>query len=95
MGAGDASPFGIAVDAANNVLMTGCTTVAGRIDLDYHTVKFAAGNGSIVWEKTYDGTGQAHDQSFAIALDAGGNAVVVGESENATNPAHPDICTIK
>jgi hypothetical protein len=91
----DSSASAVAVDAGGNVIMTGCTTLANRTDIDFYTAKYASNDGAILWEKTYDGTGHGHDQAFDVALDSTGNAIVTGESANASDPSNPDFYTIK
>jgi len=91
----DSGPSAVAVDASGDVILTGITTLPGRTDIDFYTAKYAANDGAILWEKTYDGTGHGYDQAFDVALDAAGNVIVAGQSENDSIPSNPDFYTIK
>jgi len=76
----------VAVDASGNVAVTGLSAVrdTGYEDtFDYYTAKYAATNGALLWEKRYAGTGEDTRHFVqAIAVDAGGNVVVTGYSED-------------
>jgi alpha-tubulin suppressor-like RCC1 family protein len=78
----------IAVDSADNALVTGRSWNGSN--WDYYTAKYAASNGALVWEKRYHHVGQ--DDAYAIAVDASGNAVVTGYSNNGSNN---DYYTVK
>jgi hypothetical protein len=105
-GNGDDEGHGIALDAAGNAYVTGLTysneatfPVSGGPDLTYN-----GGQDSFVAEVKVDGTGLAYagyiggsgkDEGHDIALDAAGNAYVVGvtSSDEATFPVSggPDL----
>jgi hypothetical protein len=72
--------FGLAVDVAGNVFVTGNVRLPGN-DADFMTVKYAAANGQALWQKSL-GTlwyNQARDDAaYAIALDATGDVIVTG-----------------
>jgi len=54
-------------------------------NLDYYTAKYAAKDGSLIWEHRYDGPGGSSvDEAYAVAVDPQGNAVVTGYSDNGT-----------
>jgi hypothetical protein len=73
----------VAVDSSGNVVVTG-SSCNGSND-DYYTAKYAAANGALLWEKRYNGPGNASDGASAVAVDANGNVVVTGYSSNGTN----------
>lgn len=89
----------LAVDSSGNVIVTGASLGnifatarvplqggANLYNLDYYTAKYAASNGAILWEKRYDGPGgNSVDEPYAVAVDAQGNAVVTGYSDDGTN----------
>jgi hypothetical protein len=86
--------FGIVVatDASGNAFVGG-STWNGTND-DMRTVKYAAATGAVIWDKTFAGPGNGPDYVFALAVDAGGNVIVTGESQTGAT-ANPDWKTIK
>jgi Bacterial Ig domain len=82
----------IAADAAGNIFVTGVSQSSAGAD-DIYTAKYAAASGALLWERRYDGPGHNNDASFAIAVDANGNAVITGTS--ADNAGVADIYTAK
>ncbi len=67
----------IAVDAAGNAFVTG--SAANATDDDWKTIKYAAADGAIVWEKALDASGAAAgDSARGVRIDSAGNAVVIG-----------------
>jgi hypothetical protein len=81
----------MAVDAAGDVIVTGFTDTSTLSDL--MTVKFSGATGAVIWMKTFDSIGSGYDQSWAVALDAAGNAIVTGYAWQGG--AEYDIKTIK
>ena len=86
-----------AVDGDGNIVVTGYSMT--KIDYrgsisskDYYTAKYEPRTGALLWEQSYNGTGNGDDHVEAVALDADGNVVVTGSSWNGTNN---DYCTIK
>jgi len=75
-------PVAVAVDGSGNVVVTG-TSWGGVSGNDYYTAKYAAADGALVWEKRYDGNGDA--SARAMAMDGSGNVVVTGFSEGNSN----------
>ncbi len=73
----------VALDANGNVLMTG-RSGNGTND-DYYTAKYAAADGSLVWDKRYNGPADGNDVANAVAVDAAGDVIVTGTSHNGTN----------
>ncbi len=104
-GSGGDEGLGIAVDAAGNALVTGetsSTDFPGRNNShhggdDYGDDAFVAKvfpNGALGWS-TYLG-GSSNDLGSGIALDAAGNALVIGTTESTdflgqTNAYHDDV----
>ncbi len=80
----------IALDNWGNVYVTGWT---GSGDLtDYLTIKINPW-GETLWTRRYNGTGNARDFPYAIAVDAFGNVYVTGESFSSETDF--DCVTIK
>ena len=61
----------IAVDALDNVYATGYSYRGGGTNPDYITMRYTKG-GLIAWVKRYNGTGNAGDEAWAIAIDGYG-----------------------
>ncbi|HEX3098785.1 MAG TPA: PQQ-binding-like beta-propeller repeat protein [Usitatibacter sp.] len=70
----------IAVDAAGNAIVTGQSQNAAG-NRDFVTLKLGASDGKVLWQRTFDGGG--NDYAYDVALDASGNAVVVGSASGA------------
>jgi len=49
---------------------------------DYYTVKYAAGDGHMLWEKRYNGIGEGDDVATDVKMDGAGNVIVTGYSWN-------------
>ena len=69
----------VAVDGNGNVVVTGSSWNTTN-ELDYYTVKYAAADGALLWEKRYNGAGNNNDRPYAMAVDRSGNVVVTGSS---------------
>jgi outer membrane protein assembly factor BamB len=94
-GAGDDIFYSVALDAAGNAIATGF-----RFDATYgnewNTVKYAAANGAVLWERTFGANGAfASDVSVTVAIDAQGHAIVGGRSVNGSDPADRDMQVLK
>jgi uncharacterized delta-60 repeat protein len=88
-GSADDFLFDIAVDASGNVYVTG-----GSIgtDYDFATIKYNS-SGTPQWIQRYNGTGNAVDIAYSIAVDASGNVYVGGISSGTGSSS--DYVTIK
>jgi hypothetical protein len=75
---GDDHPFAIAIDQANNVLVTGYSHNGSNHD--YYTAKYDAATGSLLWEKRYNGPSNAFDQAKVVKVDSSGDVIVSGTS---------------
>lgn len=83
----------VKIDQANDVIVTGFSgSLNGN---DYYTAKYSGRNGSLLWEKRYDGQGHSQDAAFRLALDPAGNAFVTGFSYNSSDRNQQDALTVK
>lgn len=88
-------------DEAEKVIVdnAGFVYVSGSINsgstnysiIDFATVKYSP-SGELLWEATYNGTGNHVDRIRDMAIDSDGNIYVTGFS---VGPDHEDIATIK
>ena len=74
-------PNAIALDASGNVVVTG--SILDGISSDFYTAKYAAANGALLWERSYNGPAGGADSATAVVLDASGNVAVTGVSAAA------------
>jgi len=79
----------LATDRAGNVYVTGKSW--GQ-EWDYATVKYD-GQGNLKWVARYNGPANLDDEPIALALDAGGNIYVTGQSTGIGSSV--DYCSIK
>jgi len=77
-GAGDDVATAVAIDAADNILVTG--NVWNGVNYDIHTIKYSGATGSVLWQHTYDNGGT--DTATSIALDGSGDIYVAGYAVN-------------
>ncbi|MBK7660142.1 MAG: Ig-like domain repeat protein [Betaproteobacteria bacterium] len=68
----------LAVDAAGNAIVTGSSSAPGSAS-DFRTIKYAAADGAVLWERSFTSAGSDFDFPWAIALDAQGNVIVAGQ----------------
>jgi uncharacterized delta-60 repeat protein len=71
-------PSALATDHAGNVYVTGIFGNFGKV-CDYGTVKYSSG-GDQVWTRNYNGTGNAADGAYDVAVDRFGSIYVTGIS---------------
>ncbi|MEP7157446.1 MAG: fibronectin type III domain-containing protein [Betaproteobacteria bacterium] len=76
-GNGVDSPVAMALDNAGNIVVTG-RSFDGAVD-SYLTVKFSPA-GAELWRAVLDGTINAPQQPFAMAVDAAGNVFITGDT---------------
>jgi cysteine-rich repeat protein len=74
--------FGVAVDAAGEVIAVGRVSDAVS-DADLVVAKLAGASGAELWRTTVKGGNNNDDDAQAVALDAAGDALVVGSVRNA------------
>jgi hypothetical protein len=79
----------LALDGNGNVIMTGSAFTSGSND--YYTSKYAATDGSLLWERRYDGPAKLGDLAHALAVDGSGNVVVTGQSASRATPGSGDV----
>jgi outer membrane protein assembly factor BamB len=73
----------VVVDGNGDVIVTGYSS-AGTSNNDFYTAKYAAADGTLLWEKRYNGPLSLDDAAVAIAVDRNGNVVVTGSSSGRT-----------
>jgi hypothetical protein len=75
--------FGVAVDAAGNVFVTG-KSYGTDSRMDYVTIAYSnAGIG--LWTNRYNGSGNGDDGGNAVAVDSSGNVFVIGNTTGSGN----------
>lgn len=78
-----------AVDSAGNVFVTGHMKGL-RSGSDLYTAKYAHADGTLLWEKHFDGPAGGDDQSWGLAIDREGNAFVSGYVTGAAHRSGRD-----
>lgn len=78
---GDDQATAVAVDGADNVIVTG--TVWNSSNTDIHTVKYSGVDGSVLWQHTWSGAAAAADIATSIAVDGANNIYVAGYTANS------------
>jgi uncharacterized delta-60 repeat protein len=72
----------VAMDAADNVVAAGFTTNNGT-SRDLTLIKFDRATGDELWRQVINGTRNGFDEADAVTVDASGDVVVAGHTENA------------
>jgi uncharacterized delta-60 repeat protein len=83
----------LAVDSAGNVYVTGYSTTADFVTIDYTTIKYNS-SGSLQWAVQYNGPGNGQDDATALAVDTSGNVYVTGSSYGGAVSGN-DYATVK
>ncbi|MFO0759737.1 MAG: hypothetical protein U0359_24835 [Byssovorax sp.] len=73
---GDDAAYGVAIDAAGNILVGGATTLAGGTTDGWLRRFTSAGN--TIWTTTYNGSGNANDSVRGVAYDDNAEIYVCG-----------------
>jgi hypothetical protein len=72
------SPYAVAVDGSNSVIVTGYSISSGS-SADYATIKYSS-DGVPLWTNRYNGPGNTTDIATAVAVDSSNNVMVTGFS---------------
>jgi outer membrane protein assembly factor BamB len=78
---GDDRLDAIALDPAGDVLAVGSVTNAAT-EVDMTIVKVRASDGALLWRRDVDGAASRFDRAWAVAVDAAGDVVAAGYTEN-------------
>lgn len=84
----------LAVDASGNIYITGRSDSNPNDTLDNNdivTLKYST-SGTVLWDTTFNGTGNLRDEPVKLLLDNAGAVVVAGRTENVQND---DILALK
>lgn len=73
----DGAAYAVAVDSNGNVVVTG-GSYGNASGEDSYTAKYAASDGSLLWEYRYNGPPNGHQSGYGVAVDGSGNVVVTG-----------------
>jgi uncharacterized delta-60 repeat protein len=73
------SGYAVAIDSADNIIVTGQTNSDGAGGLDVLIAKYNSA-GALQWDRTLGGTGS--DLGYAVAIDSANNIIVVGETNS-------------
>ena len=76
--------FGVAVDAADNVLATGSLSDAGAFG-DMYVGKLDGTDGATLWQHSVDGTLHSIDDGTVVSADASNNVVAAGMVDQVFN----------
>ena len=80
----------LAFDSSGNIYV--CGAVHNGSNVDYRIIKYSF-DGTLIWSKQYNGTGNGDDVPIAIRLDANNNIYVTGTSTG--NGTFTDYATLK
>lgn len=82
-------PVKLIVDRDGNLILTGWSyrrQTDARYVSDYFTAKYSGQDGTLIWERFYNGPGDGEDRASAAAIDHEGNVIVTGSAvANPTN----------
>ncbi len=73
----------VTVDSNDDVIVTGYLW-NGATYSDIYTAKYAAADGAIIWQHTFDGAGNGNDYAAGVAVDSINNVYVGGTTQDAT-----------
>ncbi len=75
----DTVVYRLAIDPVGVASLAGVAFDRSTLNRDFFTMRLAA-SGSVAWQHRWNGTGDRNDEVTGLALDLGGNLVVVGTS---------------
>lgn len=73
-------PRAIAIDPADNVIVTGTSQQPKNHDDDYYTACYSGATGAVLWSQSFTGsrTGGGDDTPLGISVDTVGNVAITG-----------------
>ncbi len=74
----------LVVDSSGDVYVTGYSYTTSNTG-DMHTIKFAGSDGTPLWEKSYNGSGNGYDVGEGIAFDPVDGSIIVGGTTYTDN----------
>jgi hypothetical protein len=93
-GNGNDEAYAVALDDSGNIYVTGYSDLdpSPALNQDYATIKYSF-DGTMEWVIRYNGSGDAADIAYALAVDDSGNVYVTGRSWGGASDY--DFTTIK
>jgi hypothetical protein len=73
-------PTGVAVDAQDAVVVTGVSPQQSINLSDIYTAKYAANDGSVLWDRRWSATGFSGWHPVRVAVDTAGDVIVAGSA---------------
>jgi hypothetical protein len=90
-GDGEDGANAMAMDKSGNVFVTGFSAGLGS-GFDFYTAKYSGLDGSLLWERRYNGPSNLNDYARSLALDSHGDVIVTGSSQSGIRPSSsPEI----
>src|SRR5206468_3745745 len=86
--------FKVVRDAAGDIIVAGYTD-DGITGQDMLTIKYSGTDGTLLWQKRYNGPANRDDHATAVAVDGSGNVVVTGYSDASGGFFNYDYYTAK
>ncbi|MBI4826972.1 MAG: DUF2341 domain-containing protein [Nitrospirae bacterium] len=77
----------ISGDNAGSIFVTGDTYNEVSANYDYQTLKYTAGGGTLLWQKSFNGTADKSDRVAGVGLTAAGASIVGGWTDKWTSGA--------
>ncbi len=77
----------ISGDNAGSIFVTGDTFNDASGNYDYQTLKYTAGGGTLLWQKSFNGTADKNDRVVGVGLTAAGESIVGGWTDKWTSGA--------
>jgi len=74
-------------DNTGSVFVTGDTYNDASANYDYQTLKYTAADGTLLWQKSFNGTANKNDRVAGLGLTAAGESIVGGWTDKWTSGA--------
>lgn len=85
--------YGMCIDAANNIYVTGVCDEWTYFATDIFTIKYAP-NGDTLWVRQFDSPANNYDAGWKVLIDQDNN-LIVGGQVGTTSPAQTDYVILK
>ncbi len=89
---GPSVPRAMLFRAGTQLYVTG-SSVTDSSGSDFMTIRYDAGDGSVDWERRFDGPDHNDDDAYALSVQGGNRLYVTGKS--VTNGAFTDVLTLR